>query len=235
MPRFLFWIGAVFASIGALVLGLAGVAIVLDQRNQANAERAQGVVINLSIKRGDNGATFAPVVEWRDAQGTRHVLISNTSSNPASFDRGERVEVLYDRAKPAQATINSFGQRFTGILIFGGIGLVFVLIGGPLVYFYMRRRRVIARLKRSGEHIEAKFLHCKYDGSTVVNGRSPFLVHAQGKHPKTGRLARFVSEPIWVDLTSTLEGKTVPVLVDRKRYKDHFVVLDEWVAYEETL
>ncbi len=118
-------------------------------------------------------------------------------------------------------------------MIFGGIGLVFVLIGLPFLYLYWKRRGVIARLKRAGERIEAEFMRCDVDIGTVVNGRNPYRVHAQGKHPKTGRLASFVSEPIWLDLSSTLEGKTVPVLVDRKRYRDHYIILDEWVADAE--
>lgn len=235
MPRFVFWIGAIFGSIGVLLLALAGGAFIADQRHVASASRADGVVIQLSVKRTDNGVTFAPIVEWRDAKGTRHILASSTSSNPATFERGEAVSVLYDPANPGKATINSFGQRFTGILIFGGIGLVFTLIGGPIVYLFARRRRVIARLKKSGTRIDAKFLRCDLDRGTVINGRSPYRVHAQGKHPKTGRQASFVSGPILVDLTSVLEGKTVPVLVDRKRYRDHLIILDEWVAPEETV
>lgn len=233
MPRFLFWIGLLFAAIGALLLGISGVSFLADQRTQGTAERAQGVVVRLAARRGGDGTAYVPVVAWTDASGTRHVLTSNTGSNPASFERGEQVTVLYDPARPSKATIDSFGQRFTGILIFAGIGAVFGLIGGPLLYLYLRRRRVIARLKRSGERIDADFVRCALDISTVINGRSPFRVHAQGKHPKTGRLASFKSEPIFLDLTDTLEGKKIPVLIDRKRYRDHYVVLDAWVSREE--
>ncbi|MEM1051004.1 MAG: DUF3592 domain-containing protein [Pseudomonadota bacterium] len=234
MPRFMVWIGALFAGIGALFLAISAAGYLADQSHIATAKEAQGTVINLTQSRGSNGPTFAPVVEWRDAKGRRHVLYSNTGSNPPAFARGEKVRVLYDPADPNKAKVDSFGQRFTLILIFAGLGLVFSLIGGPILYLFLRRKRVIARLKHSGERIEAKFLRCDVDRSTVVNGRSPYRVHAQGKHPKTGRLASFVSGPIWVDLTSTLAGKTIPVLVNRKRYRDHYVMLDEWVAEDET-
>jgi len=235
MPRFLFWIGFIFASIGGILVTGAVLAWLADQRHAASASSAPGIVVQLNLQSGGNGATYAPVVDWTDASGKRHLLVSNIRSNPPAFERGEKVTVLYDPEKPSKATIDTFGQRFTGILIFGGIGLVFALIGGPILYLYMRRQRVIARLKRSGERIEAKFLRCDLDASTAINGRNPYRVHAQGKHPKTGRLASFISEPIMIDLTGTLEGQTVPVLVDRKRYRDHFVVLDEWVAREETV
>lgn len=233
MPRFLLWVGVIFGSIGALLLAIAIGGFVADQNRVATSQKAQGTVINLVQSRGDNGSTFAPVVEWRDAKGTRHVLYSTTGSNPPAFERGEIVSVLYDPEKPSQARIDSFGQRFTIILICGGIGLVFSLIGGPIVYLFVRRARMIGRLKRTGEQIEAKFVRCEVDVGTVINGRNPYRVHAQGKHPKTGRLASFISGPIFLDLTDTLKGKTLPVLVDRKRYRDHYIVLDEWVADEE--
>jgi len=233
MPRFLIWIGGIFGSIGAVLIAISTVSFVSDQRHAAIAKTAEGTVINLTRNRGNDSTTFAPVVEWRDDKGIRRVLYSSTGSNPPAFDRGERVSVLYDPENPEKARINSFGQRHAVTLILGAMGFVFGAIGGTILYLYAKRRSMIARLKRSGERIEAKFMRCEPDISTVINGRNPYRVHAQGIHPKTGRLASFVSGPIFIDLTDTLEGQTVPVLVDRRRYRDHYIVLDEWVADEE--
>lgn len=233
MSKSLRLFGYIFAGIGGFLMAIALAGIISDQNSAAKAIKAEGTVVGLrAMSGGSGGTTYAPIVAWTDRNGTAHRLVSSAGSSDP-FDRGETVTVLYDPEAPGRARIDTFGQRFTGILIFGGIGVVFCAIGLPLLYFYWRRQFTIARLKRDGERIEADFIRCDVDIGTVVNGRNPYRVHAQGRHPKTGRLASFVSEPIWLDLTSTLEGRKIPVLVNRKRYRDHYIVLDEWVSDEE--
>ncbi|MBV7258363.1 DUF3592 domain-containing protein [Erythrobacter crassostreae] len=234
MTKGLALIGSIFLGIGVLLLGLAAFSIAADSIFEDEGLRADGVVIALARTFSGNGTTYAPVVEWQDNRGAKHTFTSSTSSYPASFARGDSVTVIYDPDRPGKAIIDSFGQRFTGIFIFGGIGIVFALIGGPIVYFYMRRRWMIGWLKKYGTLIEVDFVRCEIDRSSTSNGRNPYRVHAQGKHPRTGKLASFMSEPIWLDLTSELEGKAVPVLINRKKHGPHFIDLSEWVHSEET-
>ncbi|MFE0100699.1 DUF3592 domain-containing protein [Streptomyces sp. NPDC059009] len=57
------------------------------------------------------------------ARGTR-TFRSPTGSNPPSYERGDRVEVLYRADSPEDARINGFASLWLLPLIFGGIGLV---------------------------------------------------------------------------------------------------------------
>lgn len=234
MSNVIKWVGLIFGSVGLLFAGLGGWFYVSDQQMAKNASRTSGTVIALDRRRGsEGGSTYAPVVEWTDREGTRHEFTSSTSSNPAAFDRGESVTVMYDPAKPGQAKIDSFGQRFLLPLIFVGMGSVFAIIGGVMVFLFLRRKKTIARLKSSGIRIEADFTSCDIDRSVKLNNRSPFRVYAQAKHPATGQLASFKSDPIWLNLTKELEGQTVPVLLDPNAPKQHYVDLSQWVHDSE--
>ena len=113
------------------------------------------------------------------------------------------------------------------------MGSLFALVGAGLVFAFFRRRRVIDQLKRTGIPIEAKFIECYRDTSTRINGRSPYRVVGQATHPATGRLQSFKSEPIWLDLSEQLAGKTIKVLVDPVRAKRHYVDLTEWVDEDQ--
>ncbi|MGB3472194.1 MAG: DUF3592 domain-containing protein [Erythrobacter sp.] len=233
MTKSLALFGYIFFGVSALLLAMAGIAWGQDSAFASESMRADGVVIGLERKGGSDGPTYAPIVVWRDADGDAHRLVSSTSSYPASFERGEEVEILYDPDRPGQAVIDTPGQRFTAMLIFGFIGLVFALIGGPILYFYHRRRWEIRWLKRHGTPLDARLVRCDIDRSTNNRGRHPYRVFAQAKHPRTGKMASFKSEPIWVDLTSELEGQSVPVLINRKKLGPHFVDLSQWLHISE--
>ncbi|WP_432201726.1 DUF3592 domain-containing protein [Erythrobacter sp. W53] len=234
MSKIFLWIGSAFVAFGLLFAGIGGYTYIADQQMAETALRAPGTVIALDRRRGsEGGTTYAPVVEWTDRDGTRHEFTSSTSSSPASFSRGEAVTVMYDPAKPGQAKIDSFGQRFMLPLVFGGMGSLFAILGAVFVFLFLRRKKTVERLKLSGIRIEAEVTRCELDRSIKVNSRSPYRVHAQATHPGTGKLASFKSDPIWLDLSKELDGKTVPVLIDPNAPKQHYIDLSQWVDDSE--
>lgn len=234
MSKTLGRIGGVFLGFGLVFGGVGACSVIADHDNVQNGARAEGTVVSLERRNNpDSGTTYHPVVEFGDSNGERHRFTSSFGSNPASFERGERVEVVYDPWKPEKAIIDSFATRFVFPLIFGAFGLVFGGIGGGLLFWAIRRRRIIARLKQTGLPISAKFSDCYRDKTTQINGRSPYRVVAQATHPATGKLASFKSEQIWLDLTDTLSGKKVKVLVDPATPKLHYVDLSDYVSDED--
>jgi hypothetical protein len=191
------------------------------RRFEAGAVRASGTVIDLARRRSNDDSsrvsddyTYAPVVEWRDANGARQELVGRVSSNPPAYERGETVAVLYPAGKPGQARIADFTNRYFMPLLLGGLGTIFSLVGGALAFFYVRKRRRIEQGKATGVPITAKFLETWLDTTLTVNGRHPYRVAAQATLPTTGKLRRFDSEPIWVDPSEAIAGKPIRVLVD---------------------
>jgi len=225
MGRVLVWIGGIFASLGVVFVSVAGWAYLRDQSFAEAGLRAQGRVIELIGSRdNDDGYTYAPVVEFRDADGLRHVFVSSVSSNPPQYATGEAVDVIYAANSPDEAIIDGFVDRFLFPLIFGGLGTVFAAIGFGLLFARLRARQIAAQLRASGLPIQAKVVECYRDTSVTVNGRSPWRLLCQANHPATGIPHSFKSDAFWIDPGAGLAaGSSVRVFVDPAR-PDRYLV-----------
>ncbi|AZQ75287.1 DUF3592 domain-containing protein [Streptomyces luteoverticillatus] len=116
-----------------LVVGLvfAGVSVSF----LTDAKRARGTVV--ALDRQVDAAY--PVVEFTPAGGTPRKFRDSAGSDPASYEVGERVEVLYRPGSPKDARINGFLSLWLGPLILGGVGLAFT--GAGTVMALVSRRR----------------------------------------------------------------------------------------------
>ncbi|MEP2735011.1 MAG: DUF3592 domain-containing protein [Erythrobacter sp.] len=234
MPKAKLLIGGIFTPMGLLFSSIGGAFYLSDSTLDAKGGRATGTVVALNAKREDQNRTmYTPEVEFTDPNGQTHRLISNISSSTPDYRRGERVEVIYDPAAPKDAVIDSFMQRHFFPMIFGSIGSLFAVLGGWFLWSHWQRRQTIAHLQKRGLPIQAKFTHSYIDRSTEINGRSPYVVVAQATHPATGKLASFESEHISIELTPTLDGKTVPVFIDMNDPDEHYIDLSQWVGKGE--
>ncbi|WP_455753857.1 DUF3592 domain-containing protein [Streptomyces griseorubiginosus] len=116
----------------------------------ADAERTKRTVLALEWRDDDtgtprrsrsrNGPAAHPVVEFTSADGTARTFRSSTGSNPPSYDKGDRVEVLYRADSPDDARINGFAYLWLLPLILGGIGLLFAGVGTTIAPAGRRRR-----------------------------------------------------------------------------------------------
>lgn len=124
--------GALFLVVGLILTGVS-VSFLVD------AERARGTVVALEWRNDHDGASRRtrandkpvayPVVEFTSADGTPRKFRGATGSNPPSYERGERVEVLYRADSPKDARIDGFASLWLLPLVFGGIGLLIAGIG----------------------------------------------------------------------------------------------------------
>ncbi len=233
MGKTVAWIGGIFAPIGLALAALGGWFYLQDRTLVEGALSARGTVLQLAVSSDSDGYSYRPVVMFVDAQGSRHVFTGQVGSNPPSHSPGERVTVLYRPEAPDKAVIDSVLERFFVPLMLAGMGTLFASIGLGLIYAWLRRRRIVARLHASGLPIQAKFVECYRDTRITVNGRSPFRVVCQATHPATGQLQSFKSDPIWIDLTERLAGRDVRVFVDPARPRHHAVDLAGLVGESE--
>ena len=234
MGRVLVWVGGIFGALGLVFVAIAGWAYLNDRSFAETAVHAQGWVVEMNDTGGSDGYSYTPVIEFRDADGTLHRFASGVSSNPPRYSIGESVEVLYQPGAPDEAVIDEFLDRFLLPAIFGGLGTLFAAIGGGLLFFVIRGRRIAAQLRATGVPIQAKVTDIYLDTSMRVNGRSPWRVACQATHPGTGKLHSFKSEPVWVDLSDQLSGREVRVLVDPARPARHLVDLSPYVDESQT-
>lgn len=230
MSKALLWVGGIFLPIGLAMLGAAWWSFSEDRAFNRDALSGSGTVVALTFSRDSDGDTsWRPVVEFADRDGATHRFTGRVGSNPPSYHEGEQVNVIYNGWAPGDARIDSFFDRHFGMALFGGMGTIFSLVGGGLLYAVVRRRKMVARLKREGQPIEAKFLEVFLDRSTTINGRHPYRLACQAMHPATGKLVRFDSDHIWADPTELIGNQPIRVLIDPRRPRDHYVDIEKWV------
>lgn len=191
-----------------------------SQRFVAAAEMTTGSVVDLERREsrdsdGNRSITYYPVVRYRLPNGGDHQFRSSTGSNPPSYRQGEEVEVLYLPDDPYQARINGFFSLWGLPVILSGMGLVFAGLPGALLFFSLRRRRIVEQVKASGKPVLATITGAERNTSLKVNGRSPFRISAQWESPTTGKLHVFHSDNLWFDPGEHLpEDKSVTVFID---------------------
>jgi len=138
---------------GGAALLLAAISVFLGQRVvsfRQRAVRASGRVVSQEASQerektsdGFSRETtlYAPVVEY-DAPDGKRTFVGGIRSTPPAFTIGQRVSVLYlaGPAASAEARIDSFGQAWFLVIIFGVLSFVFLGVAAIVGVRYWRHR-----------------------------------------------------------------------------------------------
>lgn len=129
----------IFAVVGLVFIALAGGELATNLR-YSDAIQTTGVVTGHYTPPGED--TTALVVEWADANGDSHELVSSVrTSNP--IDIGTSVPVQYLEDDPGSARVATWSEKWFGFTIFGGMGALFVVIAGGVGYWILRSRKYV--------------------------------------------------------------------------------------------
>lgn len=115
---------------------------------------------------------------------------------------------------PAFPDGNGFSGGTMFLLIFGGVGAVFALIGGIGLCVQLKKRRRRARLLAEGMRITAKITEILPDRNITVNGRHPYRIYCEYREEAADALHLFKSEPLRFNPASMIAGETVEICVD---------------------
>ncbi len=201
-----------FPVIGALAL--AGAAALQAVRLSDEAQMVASTAQVIDVTDG------CPTVEFSTEHGQPVEYRSHTCSNPPSFRRGEEVRVYYSAENPNEARIDSFIENWLSSLILGGVGTIFLLVGGAFVLPGILSRRRAAELAVTGLPVEADLVEVRLNTALTVNGRNPWKIVAQWQNPATQKLHIFNSDNIWFDPNRFVSELTqVRVLIDRQNPK----------------
>jgi hypothetical protein len=126
--------------IGLLLLSRAINAYLNTSSFLAKTITAQGTVVDLAeTKSGSKIDTrnytiyYRPVVSFTTKDGKLIEFTSASGTNPPSYAKGDKLEVLYFAAEPQKAEIHGFMSLWGTVLVSGIIGAMFLLAGGGVL------------------------------------------------------------------------------------------------------
>lgn len=140
--------GLVAMVVGAFVLGGLYWTHLQQQAFANTAEVAQGEVIRLEERtttksNGSTSRTYAPVIQFLTTEENVLTFTSPSASNPPSYSVGDKLDILYNPANPADAIIAAENSIFTNKLMWmvGGVGIFLELLGMFIISRIVKRSR----------------------------------------------------------------------------------------------
>lgn len=109
---------------------------------------------------------------------------------------------------------------------FGGIGLLFLLLGLAFLYSDLRRRALMRRAFEGGYYVMAKVAGIAAQRNVNMNGRNPYQVEAHWTDPNTGIVHVYYSRYFYTNVADMLTSDEVPVYLDRMDNSVGFVDVD---------
>ncbi len=215
-----------FLCIGLFVMAI-GVFFAVGQYQFAQtAQQTMGEVTALIPQTDSDGTTYAPELGYM-VNGQRYSLVSNYSSNPASYAVGDSVVVFYDPTNPDSAKMGTTVALYGGPVIAGGIGIVFVCIGGIMLGVYVKRKKDILWLRHQGQAFHGTIASITQDMAYNMNGKHPYRIVVNVSIPgDTQKTRELKSDLLWKDPnTVTKIGDSLNVYIDMANTKRYYIDL----------
>ncbi|MFN4147700.1 MAG: DUF3592 domain-containing protein [Runella sp.] len=209
----------IFILLGLIFLVIAWFIYQNQREFLTTAKTAEGVVKQLmfSSSRKSRG-TYHPLVEFQTPDGQIHSFRSETGSNPAAYEVGERVEVKYDPRNPSQAKLNSFWDLWGLLAVLAGFGMIFFMVGVGSALGNLQEKKRIDKLKNSRNFI---YLPARVEYSDIKGSKGFYLV-CDYLHPADEKIYLIKSDLFYFDPTPYLKER-VMVWIDPENPKNHYV------------
>lgn len=212
----------IFAVIGLLMLMGGSYFYLSGYSQEKSGIVVTGQIIDLSVHRSDDGASYCPVVKYTDGQ-EEYVMESSYCSSGYHNAPGDDIDVIYQPGNPDNAVIHSFGGLYGGAVILLGMGAVFALVGTlPLIIMYLRSKSG-QRLLREGMPVKARFSEVILNTTININGRSPFQIVAQMHDTAANTVKLYYSHNIAFDPSPFINQEFVTVYVDKKNPDKYYM------------
>ena len=231
MSRSMILPGAIFTLAGGIALFFA-IYFAYEQWSFASsAVETEGLVIGqIEFAGEDEEPMYAPMVEWRDSQGTARRFQGQIGSQNPRYPVGDRVEISYDPAQPDDARLSYFWPSWMKAILSAILALAFVLGGAWLLQVYRNEGRRIARLQETGVPVNARLLYAL----PIRRGRMQeplWRLVCTAKDPVTGGKRNFRTPPLAIH-PSTVENAVFRVLVDPENGRNYHIDLANLLAEE---
>jgi hypothetical protein len=127
--------GLFFKGVGLLLAVIALVQVISTWIYMGGAQTTEGTVVdhervqNQIAFMQDTGYLYYPIVEFPGPSGETVTFVSPSGRSSKQFEEGDAVSVLYAADAPGDARIDSFRGVWGKSLVFGGLAVIFFLIG----------------------------------------------------------------------------------------------------------
>jgi len=126
--------------LGILLMLVGTYFCVQTKRQLASTSRASGRIVEIEKEQLQKDVVYYPVFSFADSAGKTHVIHTRTSQTRTwsgsnkHYHVGDAVEVLYPPGDPESARLNNLFAVWGWTLVFGGIGLILVIVGIVMWY-----------------------------------------------------------------------------------------------------
>ena len=210
----LIWI--IFAIVGAIFV-IIGLTVMKNKLNYENKVDTKGTITEILSYRDSTGDEEHEVYVSYTVGGRRYRAKLNGYSS--SFYEGKEIKIYYDKDNPSKIGVKSLDLLF---LIFPGIGLIFLIIGGTGILVKINKRKLEKRLKENGELIYANYVETVLNTSYRVNGKCPYNIICEWNNPLDNNKYIFKSKNIWINPENIIKEKNIkqfPVYIDNNKKK----------------
>ncbi|BBF42311.1 hypothetical protein lbkm_0993 [Lachnospiraceae bacterium KM106-2] len=109
------------------------------------------------------------------------------------------------------------------LLVTGGIGVIFLLIGVIGLMVTNKKEKMKRKLKETGRAIYASILTVEQNRNIIINGRCPYQIIAQYVDESTKTIYQYKSEYISEYPSYAKEGENVRIYIDPENKKKYFM------------
>ena len=206
----------IFAFVG-LCFWIFTIIFGIVSKNKQNKMELSYAVISDLTEDDDGGDAY---VDYEfDGEVFTHRHLGYYSS---SMRIGDYVDIYIDPAEPMDITAKN-GRMIT-LIIMGGFGVVFTLIGGIGIAYLVLKQKKNKRLFQDGKRLNGVIDTISVNTHVEVNGENPYYAVVVVRDEYTGAEKFFKSDNLWdVDMSTIKEGDSAVVYVDPKDEKKYFV------------
>lgn len=126
-------VGGIFLTIGLIIASIGGYFFLRTKDFLKNCLRSPGRVIEL--RKTPTSRYYRPVVQFETTDNRTITALSKFGSNPPTHKVEDAVTVLYRATSPETITLDHPLQLWFLTFLLGGIGSIFVIVGGTMLIF----------------------------------------------------------------------------------------------------
>ncbi len=130
-------VGGIFLTVGLVVASVGGYYFWEVQDLLENGLRSPGKVVELC--RSPTNRYYVPVVQFETSDHRIITAACKIGSNPPTHEVADSVTVIYRATSPENICLDEPLELWFVTSMFGGIGLIFLMVGGGMLTYSLRR------------------------------------------------------------------------------------------------